>query len=41
MLDGNYISVTSNSPSDKILLKSNVLNIESNDKLVDLKYEKK
>ena len=40
MLDGNYISVTSNSPSDKILLKSNILNIESNDKLVDLKYEK-
>lgn len=41
MLDGNYISVTSNLPSDKIILKSNILNIESNDKLIDLRYQKR
>lgn len=41
MLDGNYISINSNSPSDKIILKSDFLKIESNDKFVDLKYEKR
>ena len=38
MLDGNYLSVKSNSPKDKIIIKSNYFKIESNDKIIDLKY---
>jgi len=41
MLDWNYLSVKSNSNKDKIIIKSNYFNIESNDNLVDLKYTKK
>ncbi len=41
MLDGNYLSVKSNSPKDKIIIKSNYFNIESNDRIIDLKYTKK
>lgn len=41
MLDGDYITVKSNSINDNIILKSDLINIESNDKFIDLKYEKK
>jgi hypothetical protein len=41
MLDGDYISVKSNSAKDKIVIKSKYLNIQSDDKYIDLKYEKK
>jgi len=41
MVDGDYLTVKSNSAKDKIVIKSKFLNIESNDKFIDLKYEKK
>ncbi len=41
MLDGNYLTVKSNSEKDKIIIKSSYFNIESNDKIIDLKYTKK
>jgi len=41
MLDGNYLTVKSNSPKDKIIIKSNYFNIESNNEIIDLKYTKK
>lgn len=41
MLDWDYITVKSNSSQDKIILKSNLLNVESNENIIDLKYEKK
>ena len=41
MVDWDYISVKSNSAKDKIVIKSKYFNIESNDNLIDLKYEKK
>jgi len=41
MLDGDYLSVKSNSPKDKIIIKSNYFNIESNNQIIDLKYTKK
>jgi hypothetical protein len=40
MLDGDYLSVKSNSKKDKILIKSKYLAIQSDDKLVDVKYKK-
>ncbi len=40
MLDGNYITVKSNSAKDKLIIKSKFINIESNENLVDLKYTK-
>jgi hypothetical protein len=41
MVDGDYLTVKSNSAKDKIIIRSNFINIESNDKFIDLKYEKK
>ena len=41
MVDWDYLTVKSNLPKDKIIIKSRYLNIESNDNLIDLKYEKK
>jgi hypothetical protein len=42
MLDGNYLSVKSNSKKDKIIIKSSYFNIESdNNELIDLKYTNK
>lgn len=40
MIDGDYLSVKSNSAKDKIVIKSKFLNIQSNDKLIDIKYTK-
>ncbi len=41
MLDWNYLTVKSNSINWNIILKSDLIDIESNNKLIDLKYEKK
>ncbi len=41
MLDWDYLTVKSNSAKDKIVIKSKYINIESDDKLIDLKYKKK
>ena len=41
MLDGDYITLKSNSEQDKIVLKSKFFNVESNDKNIDIKYEDK
>lgn len=41
MLDGDYLTVKSNIAKDKIVIKSKYLNIESDDKEIDLKYVKK
>jgi len=40
VIDGDYITIKSNSKKDKIILKSKFLNIESNDKNIDIKYKK-
>ena len=40
MLDGDYLTVKSNIAKDKIVIKSKYLNIESDDKEIDLKYVK-
>jgi len=41
VIDGDYLTVKSNSDKDKIVVKSKYLNIESNDKNIDIKYEEK
>ena len=41
VIDWDYITLKSNSDKDKIVLKSKYLNIESNDKNIDIKYEEK
>ena len=40
MIDWHYLTVKSNSAKDKIVIKSDYLNIQSNDQFIDLKYEK-
>lgn len=41
MLDWDYITVKSNSSDDKIVIKSSLINVESNENIIDIKYEKK
>lgn len=40
MIDWHYLTVKSNLAKDKIVIKSDYLNIQSNDQFIDLKYEK-